>query len=104
MQNKRERELLCKAYSNGAASPRALLAGCAAGLCATATIAVAGMLTDPNPLTLAERSQNDRARVAVTQPATEHQRAVFVARQEQFAKRSGALPMYASATGVAPGR
>lgn len=103
MQTRRERELLCKAYANGGASPRALLVVCAAGLCAVATLAAAGLLADPNPLGLADRIESDRARVALTQAATEHQRAVFVFRQEQFDRRS-AGPMYASAAGITPGR
>ena len=79
------------------------LAGCAAGLGALAIMGGAGLLEEQDPIALADRIQNERARVAVSQTAAEHQRAVFVARQEQFDRRA-ARTMYASATGVTPGR
>jgi hypothetical protein len=104
MQTTIERELLHKHYADDRpTSPRAVLAGCAVGLCVVATIAGAGLLADPDPADLSDRLQIDRARVAVTHAATEHQREVFLARQDRFDKRV-APPVYASAAAVASGR
>lgn len=104
MQTRIERERLHKHYAmDDPASPRAVLAGCAIGLCLVATVAGAAVLTDSDPVTLGDRLQLEHARVAVTHAATEHQREVFVARQEQFDKRS-APSVYASAAAATAGR
>ncbi|MGE5526216.1 MAG: hypothetical protein ACM3SS_21065 [Rhodospirillaceae bacterium] len=104
MQTRIERERLHQHYAvDDPASPRAVLVGCAVGLCAVATVAGAALLTDSDPVNLGERLQSERARVAVTHAATEHQREVFVARQDQFDKRS-APSVYASAAAATAGR